>query len=29
MVRFDLSGPNANLLMPGALGMRCVSTVVH
>jgi type VI secretion system protein ImpL len=29
LVRFDLSGPNANLLAPGALGIRCVSTVAH
>ena len=30
VVHLELSGPNANLLMPGGLsGMRCVSTVVH
>jgi type VI secretion system protein ImpL len=29
LVKFDLSGSGANLLMPGGLSMRCVSTVAH
>ncbi len=30
IVHLELSGPNANLLVPGGLsGMRCVSTVAH
>jgi type VI secretion system protein ImpL len=29
LVKFELSGPGANLLVPGGLGMRCVSTVAH
>ncbi|HEY1766933.1 MAG TPA: ImcF-related family protein [Terracidiphilus sp.] len=30
VVHLELSGPNANLLVPGGLsGMRCVSTVAH
>lgn len=29
VVRIELSGPNAGLLMPGGLAMRCVSEVGH
>ncbi len=29
LVKFELSGPGANLLVPGELGLRCVSTVAH
>jgi type VI secretion system protein ImpL len=29
IVHLELSGPNANLLLPGGLGMRCVPTVAH
>ena len=29
LVKFELSGPGANLLVPGGLGLRCVSTVAH
>ena len=29
IVHLELSGPNADLLLPGGLGMHCVSTVGH
>ncbi|MDR3752343.1 MAG: ImcF-related family protein [Terracidiphilus sp.] len=29
LVKFELSGPGASLLAPGALNLRCVSTVAH
>ena len=29
LVKFELSGPGASLLVPGGLGLRCVSTVAH
>lgn len=29
VVHLELSGPNASLLVPGGLSMRCVSTVAH
>ena len=29
LVKFELSGPGAGLLAPGALNLRCVPTVAH